>query len=438
MYIGTLYHGNIQMDRLPPGNEPLIVKGYETTLDIYENHHKNIPVNFNITGPTIEYMRDNSPKIMERLRRGFQEGKYEINGTLYPNAIPQLISYEGIRKHIQKHQDLVEECFGIKTKGFFPPEFVWDPSLVPILKEFGLDWFLFEERLYQWGKAKKLNFGILGMYGNFTMEIYPEVDAVQLPSITWMERTHPIEVIGVDSNIIGLSSQREFSRMGVIFSYLSDKRTLADVEAGFRQIEKETDDKAFVWVYCGDFEYMGYTNPYGYPAAGFANAAHRFSTIYDLLEKKFDVEFITVDNYLKKVKPYFKVFMKNGSGTERDSGLRIWTEDPGAARLNYLSDRLREKLYILSIVKRLSKRLDVDTETVQEALTAEKSAWDALLISENGDTRGWNPTPERRLFGYEKLAEADRYAEKAINLLLPPDESEAKLKGKKIAKKAKR
>ena len=226
--------------------------------------------------------------------------------------------------------------------------------------------------------------------------------------------------------------------MGVIFSYLSDKRTLADVEAGFRDIEKQTDDKAFVWVYCGDFEYMGYTNPYGYPAAGFANAAYRFSTIYDLLKKKFDVKFSTVDNYLKKVKPYNKIFMKNGSGTERDSALRIWTEDPGAARLNYLADRVREKLYIFTIVKRLANRLGTDPDVLQDALKTERTAWDALLISENGDTRGWNPTPERRLFGYEKLAEADRDIQKAIDLLLPPDESEKKVTNKTKTKKAKR
>lgn len=422
MYIGTLYHGNIQMDRCPPGNEPLIIKGYEKTLDIYEQEHKDIPINLNLTGPTIEYLRDHSPQLLARIRKGLHEGRYEISGTLYPNAIPQLMSLEGVREHIKKHYELVKECFGVKPKGFFPPEFCWDPAILPILKEFGFDWFLFEERLYQWGKARKLNFGILGTYGNFTMEIYPEVDAVQLPSVSWQERTHPVEVIGVGGKIVGLSAQREFSRMGIIFSYLSDKRTIEDVENAFREIESSTDDEAFVWVYCGDFEYMGYTNPYGYPAAGFAHAAERFSAIYSMLKKKFNVTFITVDNYLKKVKPRSKVYLKEGAGTERDSALRIWTEDPGAARLNYLSDRVREKLQLLKVVKRIVKKIGIDSDTFKKAELLEKRAWDILLISENADTRGWNPIPERRLFGYEKVVEADRLANEALDLLLPPEE----------------
>jgi alpha-amylase/alpha-mannosidase (GH57 family) len=421
MYIGTLYHGNIQMDRLPPGNEPGIIKGYEATLDIYEKKHPEIPVNFNITGPTIEYMRDNFPDMIARLKEGMQSGRYEINGTLYPNAIPQLISYEGIRMHIKKHQELVEECFGVKTSGFFPPEFVWDPSLLPVLKEFGLDYFLFEERLYQWGKAKKYNFGILGSYGNFTMEIYPEVDAVQLPSVSWQERAHPVNVLGVGGTITGLSSQREFSRMGMIFSYLSDKRTMKDVKDAFKDVFSQVDEEGFIWVYCGDFEYMSYTNPYGYPAAGFAHAADKFSEIYDMLKSEFDVTFTTVRDYLKKVKPRGEIMMKNGSGTERDSMLRIWTEDCGSARLNYLADRVREKLYMVKILKRLSRKLGISEADRAKAEELEKKAWDALLISENGDTRGWNPTAYRRLLGYEQTYEADCYAAQAIDLLAPEE-----------------
>ncbi len=76
---------------------------------------------------------------------------------------------------------------------------------------------------------------------------------------------------------------------------------------------------------------------------------------------------------------------------------------------------------MIRILKRLSRKIGISETDKAKAIELEKKAWDTLLISENGDTRGWNPTAYRRLLGYEQTYEADVYATQAIDLLAPEE-----------------
>jgi hypothetical protein len=136
-----------------------------------------------------------------------------------------------------------------------------------------------------------------------------------------------------------------------------------------------------------------------------------FGALLDRLRTLPFVRFATAREYLEAFPPVgAPLYLKCGSDHPL---LTPWATDPDNQRLN---DLCAEAAALLRLAEALRPSEGARHE-LDVRLTA---AWQALLLAENSDGRGWAPLAERRLFCYGQALRAIALAEEALAALKRP------------------
>lgn len=381
--INALYI-NLQYAEIPPQNIAKLVNiSYRPVLK--ELNKRKDKFLLGITGRSIEILAQEYPDVLKLVQKLTKDKKMEIMGGTYSNPPLALLPLDSQQRQIKTHLQMLKKYFRAKPEGFCPPEYTWDPILPELLKKFGIRWSIICQHQIDFSKRSNEFAAILMHRPEYSANAWLDVayrsivrKILNLPKIYHLFNQelkvldHDLfKILAVNDDILGFKSIRTWTGFIIAAagkSFLQSKtklRNLLDYQANHA--------KGLFFPYFGDLENINYRG----------NSPLEFKLkdlIYylDLIgkNKKFYYQFPS--DYLKKNSPENSYYIKTSSG-EPSTSLNIWERDPDSMRIEKICQEVREKLRPL--------RSNLKKHRVEKL----------LMLAENGDGRGWNPVPERRL-----------------------------------------
>jgi hypothetical protein len=397
---------------------------------------------FEFSGYTLELLADGYPDVIDRLRELVGRGQVELCASTYANPILPLIPLDHARRQIGMFQQIYERLFGdlgVAPAGFYPQEFALDPSLAPLLAEFGYRWVPVMLNHYLESLAGRLN----------VIPDLPLRASVARGEVT-ADLTHPFQIRGAgEARLAGLLNNP--AMIDMLFELANGA---IDVDAAVAAVvalhqRHAAAGPAFLFVGPSDMEFVGlelraFIADWRWP--GPIRPEH-LATLLDRLRQLPFVRFATARDYLAEFPPQGRpLYLKCGSDHPL---LTPWALDPDNERLNLLCGEAAERIRLAESLLAMAGPPDVTTRSlarapgkrtskpwrswrsggsgiresrrharlVSEASALLDAAWRALLLAENSDGRGWMPIPERRLFCYDQALRALDLAQQALAAL---------------------
>lgn len=315
---------------------------YRRLLDVLEKY-PSIRVGWDIeVSVTLPYLQQVAPDVIERIKAGVHEGRYEIIVDTWSFTLPPLHTesefYYQHRKSILK----LIEVFGKVSKGYFAQEAAYSPVMTKFL-------------------AKDIDFIILqsAMLENLSDTFDPEY-------------LGPYILKGIDNTSIKC----------IPF----ESRYLNLVECVNNFLDTKKDES--ILVILGDAEIF---NP--------LELDHQFKQIV-----KMEVQPILVSEYVKKVSSGPVIDdLPEGTWALGVYDFFLWCRDPWDHYLWTLNEQAR-RLYTFTQywISKLKSLGELTTKEEKELY----NILDIILLGQNSDKFGWNPCPEKRLEGELYFREA--------------------------------
>jgi alpha-amylase len=133
----------------PVGNfdgvfEAAFSDSYRPFLEFLSDYSQ-IPVSLHASGCLIEWIAENHPEYIERLKALVARGQVEIvGGGFYEPILPMIPSHDR-RGQILHYTRYLEEVFECKVRGMWIPERVWEQSLVRDIAQAGIEYTVLDD-----------------------------------------------------------------------------------------------------------------------------------------------------------------------------------------------------------------------------------------------------------------------------------------------------
>jgi len=138
----------------PVGNFDVVFEksykyAYEPFLNLLEKY-PDVNVALHISGCLADWIKSHEPEYFNRLRGLVSRGQVEpICGGYYEPILPSISQRDRILQ-IKKGIKFIKDEFGILPKGFWVAERVWEPTLVKILSDMGIEYTFLDEEHFYW------------------------------------------------------------------------------------------------------------------------------------------------------------------------------------------------------------------------------------------------------------------------------------------------
>ena len=119
-------------------------RSYLPFLECLERHAR-VRVGLHYTGPLFEWIAENHPDYISRVRDLVARGQVEIVGGGFYEPILIAIPYEDRIEQIRRLATFIEERFGMPPTGAWLAERVWEPQLPAALAGAGVDYTLVDD-----------------------------------------------------------------------------------------------------------------------------------------------------------------------------------------------------------------------------------------------------------------------------------------------------
>lgn len=119
-------------------------KAYLPFLEVLEQHPK-IRISLHQSGSLLEWLLKYKPDYCYRIRKLVEKGQIEILGGGYYEPILPIIPDEDKKGQIRTYCKRLEDVFGVKPRGIWLAERVWEPHLPKPLNEAGVEYLLVDE-----------------------------------------------------------------------------------------------------------------------------------------------------------------------------------------------------------------------------------------------------------------------------------------------------
>ncbi len=345
--IGFTFNFNIQRCEVEVGAEaPIVSEGYWPLLTALDE--RGIAADLFLSGYSTQSILAIDPRLVDfiraRLGTRFRTGSYT-----YTHPIPQMLSPCEMLAQIKRGIRIDEETWGVRPKGFFPPEFAFTRGLARQLSDCGVEYTI--------------------VLSHFLAEDAPESDESSLyrPYIARIGEGKSIVVVPVALDLPG-PGRRFFKRM------LQGSLTPRDAADGlFSFLDRHEDvfvalERDAETLYVDDI------------LAGTGGARNRLEEFLDLVVaglREHGVEIRHIEDRLAQSPPSLSVELSDRLGNTK---LETFTEGPSLA-LWEKTLAVRARLLALEAL-RLSSR---EREILERA-------WEHMLLSHNSDGRigYWN------------------------------------------------
>jgi len=133
----------------PVGNLPDVFRkahddSYRPFLDALDRHPQ-IRANLHISGPLLEWIEDEEPVFLDRLRRLIGRGQVEILGGGFYEPILTMVPRRDALGQVRLFRAYLRDRLGADARGIWLAERVWEPSLPSLLAEAGVEWTMLDD-----------------------------------------------------------------------------------------------------------------------------------------------------------------------------------------------------------------------------------------------------------------------------------------------------
>ncbi len=107
--------------------------------------HPSIPVSCHFSGSLLDWLVRNKPDFIELLNKMLKRGQLEFLGGGYYEPIYGAIPKRDLAGQIEMMQGKLKNYFGVRPRGAWLTERVWDPDLVKPLKKAGVEYTILDD-----------------------------------------------------------------------------------------------------------------------------------------------------------------------------------------------------------------------------------------------------------------------------------------------------
>src|SRR5581483_4202278 len=137
----------------PVGNFPFVFreafeKSYKPILEALEMHPA-VRVSLHYSGPLLEWLEKEEERYLERVRLLVERGQVELWGSgFYEPILPSIPRADRIDQ-VKMMADRIEERFGVRPRGLWLTERVWEPTLASDLVAAGVEYIAVDDHHFR-------------------------------------------------------------------------------------------------------------------------------------------------------------------------------------------------------------------------------------------------------------------------------------------------
>ncbi len=119
---------------------------YELLLRVFKNY-PDIKLTLHFSGPLLKMWEKYYPEYLSDLRELIKRGNIEVLGGSLAESILAIIPWEDRIEQLVRGKELIEELLGVKPRGAWLPERVWDPTLPAAFEEAGYSYVIVDDEV---------------------------------------------------------------------------------------------------------------------------------------------------------------------------------------------------------------------------------------------------------------------------------------------------
>lgn len=365
IYFTYLFNWNLNHAGAPVSGIPMLVEqGHVPLLDLFEKHDR-WTTQFYFSGFTSNYLQEHYPQVVDRVKQGNRQGRYEIGAYKYSHLILNLAPYDNIVHQLQAGMAVDRRVWGIKTHSLFLPENAFDVTLPHIMPKVGIEW--------------------LALY----KEIVPEfADEIFYPPTVIVEGIDDTKATAIFcSHYLERGSVEELkAQLDGLYATLKEK----GIEEHFVALKGDAEA-----LYFASRSILNRQQGQAYKAGDRLPelpAMAEMDARLGMIENLPYAQFMTMSEYIKKHPPTETLPAENIS-LRADFGR--WISGGGVERLNILTNEARVEISSATYTIDLAEKLGLDVKEARQLLD---QAWEQLMLSEGADGRATNPPASRMIF----------------------------------------
>ncbi|MFW9821621.1 MAG: 4-alpha-glucanotransferase, partial [Candidatus Thorarchaeota archaeon] len=148
IHLPIVFHFHQPVDNFPWVFDDVYKKSYEPLIDqIYQ--FPDVKVTLHFSGNLLEWLLENKPDFIERLRSMARRNQIEIIGGGYYEPIFAIIPYRDKIAQMKKLTDLIQKEFELEVKGAWLSERVWEPDYPSFLNDVGLKYVIVDDNHFR-------------------------------------------------------------------------------------------------------------------------------------------------------------------------------------------------------------------------------------------------------------------------------------------------
>lgn len=134
----------------PVGNfdgvmEQAYQESYKPFLDVFAGYPSDLKIALHTSGCLLEWLAQKHPEYLDRLAEFAAEGRIEIVGGAFNEAILPMIPRRDRVGQIRAYSEWLNNRLGAKVRGMWIPERVWEQSLVSDIAEAGIEYTVLDD-----------------------------------------------------------------------------------------------------------------------------------------------------------------------------------------------------------------------------------------------------------------------------------------------------
>ncbi len=148
IFLPIVFHFHQPVDQFSFIYDDVYKKSYEPLIEnIFQ--FSDIKVTLHFSGNLLEWLLDNKPEFIEKLKIMAKRGQIEIIGGGYYEPIFAIIPYRDKIAQIKKLSELIKNEFDLEVKGAWLSERVWEPDYPSFLSDVGLKYVIVDDNHFR-------------------------------------------------------------------------------------------------------------------------------------------------------------------------------------------------------------------------------------------------------------------------------------------------
>ena len=186
MLLSLVLHNHQPVGQFGFVNEHCVKVAYDPFVTLMEEH-PGVKCGIHFTGSLLDYLIAEQQPLLKRIRALAERKQLEVlSGAYYEPILTTLPDTDKIGQ-IQKLSRAVEDVFGIKPRGMWLAERVWEPHLVRPIAQAGIEYVIIDDTHFEavgYNKEKELFGYFVSEEQGYTVRVFPTLSYLRY-AIPW-------------------------------------------------------------------------------------------------------------------------------------------------------------------------------------------------------------------------------------------------------------